>query len=639
MSNYGAPAPKVVTTYLSIFNQTHQKRLRYVNRVIFLVAALASVLLRLPFKNSRWSVLMFLYQLLLLAIALLLVKFSRNANSVVEYLRAKTMADQVRTSVVSRLFLITSGYYLASAALFFGAYILQLPLLGQYYVLSKEFRKLPAVNDQWVYFWFHGAVCAAAYACQQLILQRNRLRFKYGVSSVKPRTVMFVNGPVIVGTSLLFTGIMAVACPLLYIWSRSVIYKLNWLTFTLLSLDSNMPPRHIGVSNLLSVSFASFVLFLTWEFINHVYETYATVGCLDGKRLISSQSTTPAETLLLGLRDVSEANQLARLTAFQELAFIASNDSPESLEARKSIYSIGTASRPIWLAFLDECSLVIDESNLRINFRTKEDLEALKNLDISTSDEMNDDKNKDSLIFGNSTQPKSPSASTQSIPDNGGKNEIKAETASKVKESNSKSSFASYFSAIKKHAWNFMYEKNKSPTKALPLTQVMKNISLRKQMILESQYGVFFRTTLQRDAESRVLNPVNCGNAIVSLSGILLHAVEEDRSDVVTDQHISEVFNLLERPIRSCTNYINVTPASVYLSESQRKSTTERSHLVIALLHDIAMREYVNLCIKYNFKLNDLLLTPKAFKLAKWVIDASIAQQLQQKQQQISSFI
>lgn len=629
-----------IPSYLALFHAVQRKRLRYVNRVIVLASLVVSVAWKLPFPESRWEFLYLIYQVPIVCVSLIFVKFCRERNSVVEYLRAKTLVEHIGLSLVSWLFVFTGLYHVASAVLFFGAYLSQIPLFGQYYVLSKEFRKKPAVNDQWIYFWFYSIVCAISYSAQQLVFQRNRLRFKYGVSSSKPQTVIFSTVPAILGTSLVFTLVNTITSPFIYFWVRPTIYALASVPLTIVSVDPAMPPFRMGFHNVLSISFVSFILFVSWEFTNHVYETYAKIGCLDGDHLISSKSLSPVESLLLGLRDVSIENQLVRLSAFQELAFVASHDTPECLSIRKAIYSSTRASSTssfssMWEAILDECSLVINEVSLRVNYRTKSDLDALKNLELDVTQELAKSPNNESLIFGNSSAIYSPmdKSFVQKQPI---KDELVKEKDDLKQTNSSPLANLAFLLPVKKFVLDFIYSNSNHSSKSIPIDHIRRWVHAKKEKILQSDIGLFFRVSLKRDAESRVLAPVNCGNSIIALSGLLLHAVEEDRYNTVTDQNISDVFNLLERPIRTCINYTNFVPASVFLTEVQKTSAEARSHQLVALLHDMAMREYINICVKYNYKLNDLLLSPRAFKLAKWVIDASIAQQLQRKHQQIS---
>lgn len=628
-----------MTPYLTLFQEVHRKRLRYVNRLTFLTSCVVSIVWRLPFSEARWDVLSVLYQAPMLCAALILIKICRNKNTVVEYLRAKTLVEQISQSVFSRQFVTTSAYFSASALMFFGTYLSQLPLISQYYVLSKEFRKMPAINDLWVYVWFHALVCATIYASQQIIFQRNRLRFNYGVPCVKPQSVIFSTLPQVLGNSVFFTVFASIISPVLYFGARPLVYRLTSILFALASLDTSMPPFHIGFFNLLSASFASLLLFISWEFINHVYKTYATIGCLDGKTPISSKSSLPMESLLQGLRDVSVSNQLVRLTAFQELAYIASTANPECSTLRKAIYSSNGSTAPLWSAIFDECSLVINEAALRINYRSKADLEALKCLALVSNDDSSNSSSKDSLIFGNSSFAFSP----QKNPDVASKKSVQDEPLPvNGTEVSSRPTYYGIFellAPLKRQLYHFVYANPFDPQNIMKAEVIRKWVVLQKSRILETNFGALFRISFKRDAELRILNPVNCGNAIIALSGFLLHAVEEDRYDTISDHQMSEVFNLLERPIRSCMNYIEAIPASVYVTEAQKKSGEVKSHLLVSTLHDLAMREYVNLCVKYNYKLNDLLLSTRAFKLAKWVIDASIAQQLQQKQEHMAQVL
>ena len=620
-----------VASYRAIFDGVHRKRLRHVNRVIVLVAVVVLLALKAPF-NAPASFLACLYQVPLLCTAFVLFKLARNATATVECLRAATVVRRMAETVASPAFVVSYVHLLTSAVFFFGAFLAQRPLLHQYAVLSKEFRKRPAVNDQWVYFWFHGGMCAAVYAAQLVVLLRHRLRFHCGVASVKPRAALSRGlAPVFVNAAVL-TFVVAVVTPPAYYWARGSLYRLSWLVLALLSLDTAMPPLNIGVRNWATASLASLLLFLSWDFVSHVYNTYATIGCLDGKATISTKSATPVETLLLGLRDVFPESQLARLTAFQELAYVASSSDPACADMRRAIYAPAERTLSVCLAILDECSLVIDEAALSVNFRTRADLDALRNLNFPMAEEIDDTTAKDSSIFGNSTK-LPPAAPTLKTPKTPGQ-EMAADPAL-LQNKTPASKLDMWWQLAKKHAYKFVYAAPDATYKVDGVKDIRDAIRAQKKKFLDSRAGVLFRVSLKQDAEARLPNPINCGNAIIAVAGILLHAVEEDRHNTITDQHVSTVFNLLERPIRACSNYINVPPASVHLTELQRKSADHRTQLIVTVIHDMAMREFIGLCLRYNYKLNDLLLTHKAFKLAKWVIDASIAQQVEQRQQQM----
>lgn len=642
MSGSLKPPPKRITSHQHYFKKVFEKRLRYWNKIAFLLALGASFILAFPYM-SIWRNLAytFTFRGLLLYLALFLVKLCRNSNATVEYSKSKTLAQQIARSVLTRRYFTSLLFYLGSSYMIYGLFMLQLPLRSQYSIVAKEFRRRPAINDEWVYFWFHAYYVALMYTVQHIVFQRNRLQFRYGVNHIRPDSVLFTKFPSLLGHAVLFNTVTLVSSPVVYWVIRSTIYKINWLFFTILSLDLTIPRFHIGFRTLFNISFVSFFVFLLWEIVNHVYDTYATIGCLDGKKPISSYSADPISTILSCLRDVEPENQISRLTAFQELANLATTDDPEGVKRRKAIYNAHSVAGFVWPAILDECALVIKETSSRVNYRSESDMKALRGSQESTKTEEPLNENKDSFLFGNSFN--TTSDTTQPLFD--------ASSSPLKRYEEVAPSKPSFYTRIEKspfgkmvidnvlkpaHKYLSVYL-NSQETRSKPKGLTNKVALLQqyytkyRNEVLDSSIGVLFRITLKRDTESRVVNPVNYGNAVIALAGILMHAVEEDRNNTVTGAHISEVLNLLERPIRACANYTDILPASVYLTKEQRENEHATRQHLIALLHDLTIQQFFHLCVKYNHKLNDLLLSSRAFKLAKWVIDASIAQQQKER--------
>lgn len=625
-------------SYQVYFAQVLLKRLRYVNKIAIVLAFWAAFCLHFPYTSIWWNIASLSFRVPVLFVALWLVKLGRNSNSTVDYARQKTLGQHIMHSVFTRRYIVTALFYLGLSYIIYGVFVAQLALWNQYYVLSKEYRHKPAINDEWVYYWFHAYFVAVLYTAQQLVFQRNRLQLKYGINSVKPEKVLFSNVPTLFGNSIAFTALSTVGGPVVYFIGRAIIYKVNWLVFALLSLDSAIPPFRIGFGTLLNVSFVTFFVFFLWEIVNHVYDIYATIGCLDGTKPISSYSADPINTLLSGLRDVEPEHQLSRLTAFQELAYIATTKDAEGETRRNAIYNTSSKGAFVWPAILDECALVIKDVSSRVNYRTKADMDALLNTQWDKDKPQLSILKPERYIFGNSfdmsTDTTQVSATSSPIK--------KYEAGTKVSNLSKLKQLAivqllekQVLVPARKAIDGFLKPSSKPPTSiAQKVEQIRKFYALYHKQFLESSFGIFFRITIKRDAELRVVNAVNYGNAVIALAGLLVHAVEEDRSYTVTNNHISEVLNLFERPIRACANYTDILPASVYLSPSHQADEHKTKQHLVALLHDLTMHEFFQLCVKHNYKLNDLLLLSRAFKLAKWVIDASIAQQQKQTHSQ-----
>ncbi|OBA23805.1 hypothetical protein METBIDRAFT_10026 [Metschnikowia bicuspidata var. bicuspidata NRRL YB-4993] len=638
--------------YEACFRATSSRRARYVNKTCFLVAVLASIFLRIPYGRFWWNLLDSVYRVPMLFTALWLVQQARGRALEVEYSSAKSLAQHVAVNtVMSGRFYPLLAAFAASSGLFFAVFLPQTRLLTNYYVLAKEFRVKPAVNDAWVYFWFHGAFCAVVYSLQHVAFQRHRLPLAYGVSHVTPEKALFAKKAFILGNAVFFTAFCSLAAPVLYFFARPLLYRAGWPIFMACSLDTAMPPFHIGLATLANATYASLVLFLAWEFACHVHDTYLTIGCLDGKTAIGAKSPDPVATLLSGLRDVRPEHALVRATAFQELAYVASANDAYCVATRNAIFNGPSHRHVAWPAILDECSLVIRNTSSRINFRSASDMDALRNAEYLARDDAAISLSpKDQALFGNSHD--STSNDTTQFAVSATSSPLKASvafepakqtgwTAALLKYRLGEAFVSAVWAPLNRHV-RAMYGPTTARQKAQFEARTTAWKTRAKQLrgeFLASTVGVLFRTTAKRDAESRVLNPALYGNAVLALSGLLMHAVEEDRSSTVSSGHISTVFNLLERPIRSCANYTDVLPASVFRSPSEKLHLTAANAHVVAVLRDLTMGGFFQLCVKYNYKLNDLQLSSRAFKLAKWVIDASVAQQQEQEKTQMAMYL
>lgn len=640
----------MVTTYDHYFKKVYSRRIRYVDKINVLLSIALSVLIKVPYGHFWWNLVATIYRVPIIYLSLWLVKKSRIGRSPVVFSSAKSLAEQVARSLFSRQFLVICGFYIASGLTIFTLFIFQIPLKKEFRVIAKEYRRKLAVNDEWVFYWFHCFFIAFVYALQHLVFQRNRLHFRFGVNSTKPGSELSLNIPGLFGNAVVFNVVSTAFSPIVYFAVRSYVYRANWFVFTLLSVDPSVPRFHISFATLANVSFVSYFIFSSWEFVNHVFGIYATIGCLDGNKSIAGYSSDPAGTLLSGLRDMNLDHQLTRLTAFQELAHIACSLESESIERRNSIFNGHPKGSSIWSAILDECFLVIKDVTSRINYRTSADMEALKAALVPLEGDgmkgyTHVRAQPENYFFGNSTAVGANEPA--SLENTAGFSPLKRydEPNANQKSSpvmrflNDNLLFESWrlrlTGIIKRHVVAFV-DPHISATPGLghKLSSAKKMISYYRNQFLASKAGVIFRTTVKRDAESRVVDPVIYGNAVVALAGFLMHAIEEDRKGTVTDANISEVLNLFERPIRSCLNYTDMLPSSIF----HPKGDELKQHL-IALLHDLTMNEFCLLCFKYNFKLNDLLLSSRAFKLAKSVVDASIAQQQRRRQDGLSKYI
>ncbi|RLV85714.1 Nucleoporin NDC1 [Meyerozyma sp. JA9] len=620
-------------SYYEAFQKVTNKRLSYAVNIFSFLSLLVIYYLSFPYETFQSGSIAIFYRVPLVLIACQLVKNLREKTSTTKYSVQKTLADQIVHSVISGEFITGTLLYMASALIVGGMHIFQLPFAYSYYVLSKEYQQRPLINDSWVFYWFSLVYTAIVYSLQFYIFQRNMLKYKIGVLKVNPQEVLFRKIPLFIGLSLVLTISVGFTAPILYILLHSLVYKTIYLPALILGLDTGTPSYSVSFEVWSSVVYMCFGLILLWELVNHPYEVYVTIGCLDISKPISTYCEDPISSLVVALQDIRPESQLCRLTAFQELAYIATTTEPDGIKLRASVYESHKNNTSSWQAIYEECSLLIREAASRISYRSPSDLEPPIQLGV---DGLVNNPTSPVDIFGNSTtahvvshQDPIPVLAKNDNPD------------SKTTKTTNAGPYSYALSTIQLQVLTPLLsllsmlqisktvkDKEKTFGKVLisKIDIAKKQYYHYRQEFLSTPYGKPFRVSLHRDAESRVINPVDLGNAAIALANLLIHAIEQDKTSTITNTQISDVMNLLELPISACSEYSRSIPRSVYVAPGQ-----EINRHVIAKLHDVFMSEYFQICIKYNHKLNDLMLTSGSFKLAKLVVDVAIAENQQSK--------
>lgn len=620
-------------TYQFYFDKVLNKRLKFIKNVALIIAIVISITLSLPYGKFWWNMALIVVRVPVLCLALLLIQRSRQKFSTVEFTKYKTFSEQIVRSVLSMKYAQVVLFYGLSALFVHLIFIFQLPLRSQYYALSKEYRQKPLVNDEWVFFWVSPVILGGLYGAIHLVFQRNILPFKYGVNRSSPDENLLNRLPRLFLNSLLMTTMSVILSPLIYLFIRPLIYKLTIVLTFLMGLDTSIPPTNFSIRSIANIMFVTFHVVFLWEAINHSYNVYATIGCMDGKKLISSYSADPIGTLLTGLKNAQPQYQLSRLTAFQELAYIATAKDADGVKLRTSVYNARSKNGMLWPAILKECSLVIKETTARINYRSPRDLKALQD-SVKEQDRSNTPAYDDSSIFGNSIF-----VNAESVPYKDKVNNFDHPHPKKEKGKTQQFLENQVMTPLKSVLFTMFDSMVPTDIISSKTCAIFKDfVTISEHFytdFLSSKLGIFFRVTLKRDTESRVLNPVNYGNAVIALSNFMLHSLDEDKNFfILNDSTLREVLELLEIPIRSTSNYIDFLPHLVYiLKENQGNKKYLCDHLV-TLLHDLTMNEFYKICIKFNYKLNDLILNARTFKLAKWVVDVAIAQQQQNHRQE-----
>lgn len=325
-----------------------------------------------------------------------------------------------------------------------------------------------------------------------------------------------------------------------------------------------------------------FLLISSWNLVNHLFEIYATVGCINKGKPLSSLSKEPVTTLLSGLRD--SKRPLVRVTAFQELAYIATLD---EFKLREFLYTAQYRDSFVWTAVLDECSREIDEAYKRLRARPK----VLKNETSSVGSFTKPN------IFGNSLTT-SKNLDLDKIPHYA----LKSETLVSPTKKPTKHSFS-------------MANNDMEPIDIQKFFKPVVDLVKKEYNTFQnSRFGEPFKSTIEREAGTRIVNELNLGNALISIAQISLNAEFEDKKNIVIS-NLPEVLLLLEKIISSTKLFTETNQ----LKEGAKNSVTE--------IHDLSLRLFFELVVKYNHMLSDFALSQPVFNLSKWCIDLAIEQQ------------
>ena len=225
------------------------------------------------------------------------------------------------------------------------------------------------------------------------------LKYKIGVLKVNPQEVLFRKIPLFIGVSFILTIFIGFTAPIVYVLVHLFVYKTIYLPALILGLDTGTPSYSVSFDVWSSVVYIAFGLILLWELVNHVYQVYATIGCLDSSKPISTYCVDPISSLVVALQDVRPESQFCRLTAFQELAYIATTTEPDGIKLRASVYETHKINGSSWQLIYEECSLLIREAALRISYRSPLDLEP----PVQLGDGIVNNPTSNIDIFGNST--------------------------------------------------------------------------------------------------------------------------------------------------------------------------------------------------------------------------------------------
>ncbi|GMG48440.1 unnamed protein product [Ambrosiozyma monospora] len=685
-----ASSGKKTFTYSKIFEKVTHQRLKYYNKISFIVAFLLTTLVIIPFKTS-WF--MFPVKLIMIWSGLLFIKQARDITLKIDASTHSTALQHFLFTTFSSDFFSCAVAYLYAALCVYLTIYFQSGVGLNYYISSPTKTVKPFINDLFVFYWFHYFFFGLVYAAQFLTLEKNRLPLKVGVYRLDPiDQLKSIKWKSLAEESASISGFVSLLAPIFYFSSRKFIISVVLSPFVyIFDLNRRIPKANFSFTVYIQLFILSFLITFAFELVNKVYNIYSMVGCLNVKKPLSQYSEDPVDTLVSGLSDVKKP--FTRFTAFQELAYLASHTDT----VKTSIFY----SSMNWKQLFEQCNSVIILSSRTI----RSDLphskkpappkeskpEPPKPADPSSAaaSQQPQPSQPEIHLFGNSRgskarqdQHNNNNHSDQHTVDMGN-------TTVMHKTIDPDELFLTPPTSVKKPSKPAATKANPKPQDTLTQIQktlvtlytqlktnpTLKKLQLQLQQKLESDtkqakiltkllkltqtmFNILIGRSLQREANKRLPNKYNLSHAIIAISEVLLHAKSIDKKRVViggpqptasssssnADPVVSngtgsglglgDVLTSLTRVYIATSDFINDPPVVVDQSEkdvlADGEPKTEELNSIVEV-NQLALDYFFKLIILYNSEVNDIVLTPEVFKLAKWCTDLALDEQRNQR--------
>lgn len=627
-------------TYTKIFHKTFELRMRYYYRLCGIAAFVLTLLLVLPCSGG--TIALFPFKVLLIWGAFSLLKKTRDLVLTVESSHSASELQHIVSVLFSSSFLyVYASYNLTTLS------ILSLVFLqaggNELDISTPSTTKTikPFLNDNFMFFWFFTGLLSFFYSVQFLIFEKNRLNFKIASYREDPvQTLNKIKWKSLLEESASIAGCISLTAVPIYLISREFIFKVAFkLVVTAFNLNSRLPPLGISFKTFIMLSAVSFVTVFAYELLNKVYNAYATTGCLVVDKPLSTYSEPAFTTLMSG---VTDNEPLVQLTAYQEIVYRAT----VADVAKRAIFY----DRVNWTSLLEQMVKVIRTASkaaklgLPVASAKKEPTKTKSTAPVPPP------------LFGRGPTPKFDDDDKPVTDGN-------TTTYGKVHSDDlflhkrpavadpAKPAGPPKKSQLQKLEDTLTDKLNDTKQKAIE--QLKKQLSSQQSRIDEwskivdsAKWKQSLTRSYQREADRRIPNRILVGDCVVGMSEMLLHAKSEDSKGAVFAS-LTEVLNLLTRLYKSTSDFLQNPPVpktkkqeptdfsnlfkrTVFASSNDPVTVPKtKDHNAIKEINDLSLSYFFKLVIFYNSTLNDLILSPDTFKLAKWCTDVALEEQKQ----------
>lgn len=594
-------------------------RMSYYYRLSLIVAIALGLSVTVPYGGNLALIPV---KVISIWVGFIMLKYARDYTITVTLSNAATELQLFISQLMSLRFLaILAGYSLATWLIFFIIFVQSSDSLSVSVASSSKTIK-PYLNDNYMLFWYFASFLSLFYSVQFMVFQKNRLDFKIGTYRTEPSHYLKnMRWTSLFKETVAISGCICIFAAPVYALDRGAIFKLFFAPITsIYNLNSSIPAPRYSFELYTLLCIICVLTVFTYEILNRIYNAYAMAGCLVIKKPLSTYSIHFFDNLMSGVRDYKDS--VVRLTAYQELVY---RSTCTVISDRQCFYQ-----EICWNPILSELSRVIRNcSNAsRYGLNRKDSKKSHKKSNSKYGD-------ADKTIFGRlgktGLDPDTPldkpytggnlfSSKSSSNPDDLFLKPKRRPSKSEEKSNQINSLIADLGKSINNNITKYKKIYMKKLDHYLRTRRHNSRLVKMADTAMKSDiWDLILSRSYKREADRRIPNKIIVGNAISTLSEMLLHAKSEDIRGTV-EGSLPQVLTLLTSVYKSTTMFLDNPPV-------RWRNTYERDHNAVKEINDLAISYFFKLVVFYNSSLNDFILSPDTFKLAKWCTDLALEEQ------------
>ncbi|RDW35012.1 nucleoporin protein Ndc1-Nup [Yarrowia lipolytica] len=475
-----------------------------------------------------------------LLLGLLPVVIMRKADLHIRELPYLSLAAEICDRIFSTTFVVTFAAYMLSASMFFGYYTKAMSTENSAFTTRATPLTQPMLNENALYLMVFPialsltqSVLHIAKDIDKLIVQpvteepaRPMERLKHQMTDIVKNA-----GTLSAGFSLVVYPIMFYPSFRTKIWNITMSLSGYWYGLN----KAQTPEVYPGLrfSLVMDTFIASAILLLLWNLVNTTFSIYMSLGPLRKGEGISESSPDRNGTLVSGLRDSKHV--YPQSVAFQELLYVALF----SPQGRVQMFEDLSRDQSMWVEVYAECKKQIVAVTEAAN-------SSIGKVKSKPKPNPFDYKGKQQADLVSTARPEAPQIVIRR--DNIFKNPKpdfpKVVQVFQDKEATTSNQFSESVSELFK-----------------TFTELLGGYQTQMIQLLRLPIGAPFRQTIQRRCKRIVPEPLLTCNAIMALSFLVFHSIDEDRYGSV-QRTIPEILDTLCQSMVALDELLRKPPVS-----------------------------------------------------------------------------